>query len=131
MIVLFDVYGVSFVGNRLNKPLLEGVQPFRAHGLDVAFASNMASFQKPMFWNVIGLKNYGERILCSGDLNVAKPEPGFYSRVAAELGVSPESILFFDDSARNVEAARACGWQAFIYTDVETTLKQIEISYGV
>jgi len=131
MILLFDVYGVSFIGKGLNKPLLEGVQGLRAKGWRVGFASNMASMQKPVFWNVMGLKDYGDKIFCSGDLNVAKPQPAFYSRVASELGVAPESILFFDDSATNVEAAKQSGWQAFLYTDVETTLQQIEKIHGV
>jgi putative hydrolase of the HAD superfamily len=131
MILLFDVYGVAFIGKGLNKSLLDAVQMRRAGGWRVGFASNMAAMQKPVFWNVMGLKNYGDKIFCSGDLGVAKPSPAFYSRVADELGVAPESILFFDDSMTNVEAARQSGWQAFLYTDVETTLQQIEKIHGV
>jgi putative hydrolase of the HAD superfamily len=126
MFLLLDVYGVSFIGKGLNEPLLQGVQAFRAKGLRVNFASNMPTIQKTLFWNGLGLKKYGDKILCSGDLHVAKPSPAFYSRVAAELGATPDSILFFDDSAANVDAACACGWRAFVYHDVTTTLKQIE-----
>jgi HAD superfamily hydrolase (TIGR01509 family) len=131
MILLFDVYGVAFVGKNLNRPLLEAVQGVRAKGVRVGFASNMASLQKPIFWEGLGLKKYGERIFCSGDLGVAKPSLAFYSRVAAEWGAEPDSILFFDDSPTNVEAAKQSGWKAFLYTDVETTLQQIEKTHGV
>lgn len=126
MIYLFDVYGVVYEGGGLNKPLLKIMQGLREAGNRVCLASNMATAQRILFWNALGLKAYADEIFCSGDLNVAKPEPLFYSRVEARLGVDPESILFFDDSAANVDAARACGWQAFLYTDVPSTLQTID-----
>ena len=126
MIYLFDVYGVVYEHNGLNHPLLAEMQKLRAGGAKVCLASNMATSQRVLFWNALGLKAYADEIFCSGDLNVAKPEPLFYSRVAARLSVEPESILFFDDSAANVDAARACGWQAFLYTDVPSTLQTID-----
>ena len=127
MIYLFDVYGVVYDGG-LNKPLLEAMQTLRLQGHKVCLASNMATAQRVLFWNALGLKNFADEIFCSGDLNVAKPEPLFYSRVAALLSAQPESILFFDDSAANVDAAKACGWQAFLYTDLPSTLKIIDNS---
>ena len=131
MILVLDVFGVAHLGRGLNKPLLEAIQPLRAKGLRVFFGSNMDKAQRLLFWNVLNLKAYGENIFCSGDLNVAKPEPAFYSRVAAAIGTDPDSILFFDDSAANVEAAIASGWRAFLYSDVDTTLKEIEKHHGL
>lgn len=128
MIYLFDVYGVVYENAGLNKPLLAAMQALRKAGYKVCLASNMATAQRVLFWNALGLKNFADEIFCSGDLNVAKPEPFFYSRVAALLSAQPESILFFDDSAANVDAAKACGWQAFLYTDLPSTLKIIDNS---
>jgi putative hydrolase of the HAD superfamily len=126
MIYLFDVYGVVYLPKGLNQPLLEVMQELRQSGAKVCLASNMATAQRVLFWNALGLKGFADEIFCSGDLNVAKPEPLFYSRVAAALGAEPESIVFFDDSAANTDAARACGWQAFLYTDVPSTMKIID-----
>lgn len=128
MIYLFDVYGVVYENGGLNRPLLAEMQRLREAGNRVCLASNMATAQRVLFWNALGLKHYADEIFCSGDLNVAKPEPLFYSRVAALLSVEPESIMFFDDSAANIDAAKACGWQAFLYTDLPSTLKIIENS---
>lgn len=126
MIYLFDIHGVVYKSGGLNKPLLEAMQTLRKAGHKVCLASNMGSAQRVLFWNALGLKNFADEIFCSGDLKVAKPEPLFYSRVAALLSVEPESILFFDDSAANIDAAKACGWQAFLYTDLSSTLKIIQ-----
>jgi len=131
MILIFDVYGVAYVGAGINKGLLEPVQKLRHQGVKVYFGSNMATTQKVMFWNVLGLKNFGDEIYCSGDLKVAKPEPAFYSRVAEAIGVTGDSILFFDDSPSNVEAAQRAGWHAYLYTDVATTLQLIETYNGI
>jgi putative hydrolase of the HAD superfamily len=128
MIYLFDVYGVVYEGGRFNKALLAVMQDLRAGGAKVCLASNMASAQRILFWNALGLKGFADEIFCSGDLNVAKPEPLFYSRVSAALSVEPESIVFFDDSAANVDAARIAGWQAFLYTDVPATIKLLRLS---
>lgn len=126
MIYVFDVYGVVYEGGGLNKPLLEVLSNLRAAGKRVVLASNMPVVQRVLFWEALNLKAFADEIFCSGDLNVAKPSQLFYSRVAEALQAEPESILFFDDSAANVDAAKACGWHAFLYTDPVSTLKIIE-----
>ena len=35
--------------------------------------------------------------------------------MAAEIGFPPAEILFVDDSQKNVDGARAAGWQAALY----------------
>jgi beta-phosphoglucomutase-like phosphatase (HAD superfamily) len=45
-------------------------------------------------------------------VGLQKPDPALYERFAKEFSLSPESIVFFDDSAENVQAAIACGWKA-------------------
>jgi putative hydrolase of the HAD superfamily len=48
-------------------------------------------------------------IVCSADVGMAKPEERIYALTARRLGVSPESCVFVDDLAANVEGARAAG----------------------
>lgn len=43
-------------------------------------------------------------------LRLAKPDASIYRAFERETGFSPQSILFFDDLAENVDAARGCGW---------------------
>ncbi len=45
-------------------------------------------------------------------LGFAKPDPRSYRAVELGTGVASDSILFFDDRAENVEAARVVGWRA-------------------
>lgn len=55
-----------------------------------------------------------EHLHASHIMGLLKPEPTIYRAFAraVALEAEPEQILFFDDLAENVDAARACGWQA-------------------
>lgn len=67
-------------------------------------------------------------------LGVAKPEGGIYARFEAETGYSESEILFFDDLAENIEAARERGWHAEQIDHTSDTAEQVArrlAAYGV
>ncbi|MER6197933.1 HAD family phosphatase [Streptomyces sp. NPDC001586] len=49
----------------------------------------------------------------------AKPEPAAYEWCVRELGLPPGEILFVDDRAENVQAARQLGLQGHVFTSVQ------------
>lgn len=55
------------------------------------------------------------RVLCSAEFGVGKPDPAIFLRSAERLGLPPAAILFIDDKAANVVAARASGLDALHY----------------
>jgi len=57
-----------------------------------------------------------DQFFVSGHLGVTKPDPGIYEIVEARCGVAPERLLFTDDRADNIAAARARGWQVHHFT---------------
>jgi 2-haloacid dehalogenase len=64
----------------------------------------------------IGRENYPvleefDRHYISGHMGVTKPDPRIYEMVEEDCGLSPERLLFTDDRAENIGAARARGWQ--------------------
>ena len=48
--------------------------------------------------------------VASGVERVMKPDPAIYRLCCARFGLAPSDMLFVDDSARNIEAARALGF---------------------
>lgn len=56
------------------------------------------------------------RHFTSFELKVSKPDPKIYQKVKSELGVAPHELLFFDDSAENIQAAKTCGWNGEVIT---------------
>lgn len=49
-------------------------------------------------------------------IGVAKPDPRAYRICAERLGVDPADVVFFDDTERNVRAAREVGMRAEVFT---------------
>lgn len=58
-----------------------------------------------------------ERRFFSCQIRAIKPEPAAYRHVLKELAAEPGDVVFFDDRPPNVEAARALGIEAHVFTD--------------
>jgi len=56
-------------------------------------------------------------VVVSGVEKVTKPDPLIFRIAAGRFGHAPGAMLFVDDNADNVAAARACGWHAHHFTD--------------
>jgi putative hydrolase of the HAD superfamily len=65
-------------------------------------------------------------LVFSADLGLAKPDPRIYARADAAYGTDPHEVVFFDDRAENVAAARRHGWEAHLWVDPATALEAIE-----
>lgn len=58
-------------------------------------------------------------VTVSGEVGLIKPDREIYSLHARTFGLSPAETLFIDDSEKNVQGARAAGWNAVRFTDAE------------
>lgn len=72
-----------------------------------------------------GFDDLVEQIVYSHEIGMEKPDPRAFEAACAALGVQPESCLFIDDFAVNVEAARAVGMQAHLIEDNAGTIARI------
>lgn len=55
-----------------------------------------------------------DTIFASHEIGLRKPERQAFDHICRTLQLSPDSILFFDDLAENVQAAQAAGLQAVL-----------------
>lgn len=62
------------------------------------------------------------RIYVSWQLGLRKPSVASYRRVADDIGVAPEDIVFLDDNAANVRGASAAGLVAHHVPNAAATL---------
>jgi 2-haloacid dehalogenase len=60
-----------------------------------------------------------DRHYISGKLKLMKPDPRIYAHVEEDCGIAPEGLLFIDDRAENIEAARRRGWQGHVFKGPE------------
>jgi len=82
-------------------------------------------------WQVLTLLDHR---LASHELGCAKPGSEIYTIFSKTLEIEPSDIVFFDDLAENVGAARAMGWDAvpIDYTgDTASQMRQALASRGV
>lgn len=65
-------------------------------------------FYRDFEWHVL---SYEERLM--------KPAPGIYAALERRTGARAERLCYLDDRPENVDAARACGWQAAVHVSPE------------
>jgi putative hydrolase of the HAD superfamily len=82
---------------------------------------------------VLGYDDLFDVSCYSYDLGVAKPDPAFFTRAAERIGADASSILFIDDTSRNVTGARTAGLPAeqWDFTQGHAVLHEILTKHGV
>ena len=104
---------------RLNHALLDELAPWRAAGFPLHLATVQEHHRARHLWETLGLKNRFDAIHYAAALGCAKPDPAFWAAVQERTGYAPADLLLIDDSARNVESARAAGWAAVLWNGTE------------
>jgi 2-haloacid dehalogenase/putative hydrolase of the HAD superfamily len=56
-------------------------------------------------------------VVASGAERLMKPDPAIYRLACDRFGYAPADLLFVDDSARNIDAARDLGFDTHHFTD--------------
>lgn len=56
-------------------------------------------------------------VTVSGEIKMIKPDRGIFEHHAKAFDLDPAATLFIDDSQKNVDGAKAAGWQAVLFTD--------------
>ena len=69
-------------------------------------------------------------VVVSGRESCAKPEARIYEIAERRFAYPPAGLLFIDDKAENIAAAKARGWQGHVFTDA-ATLERDLVSRGL
>ncbi|WP_232495768.1 HAD-IA family hydrolase [Novosphingobium kaempferiae] len=118
---LLDAYATRF-GETIpgNVPgSHEIVRELSARGVPLFAITNFAS----TFWHEFRAGEplfdlFGD-IVVSGDEKLLKPDARIFDLAARRFGHAPEAMLFIDDNAANIAAARDLGWQVHHFADAD------------
>lgn len=99
---------------------LELVEDLHARGVPLYAITNFSADFWPPFRAGQPIFDRFRDIVVSGDEKLYKPNPEIYALAAERFGHAPGEMLFIDDNAENVAAARDCGWQAHHFIDAPT-----------
>jgi len=100
----------------LDDDVLAVVALLRETGMRCYLATNQQNARASHMRRVLRYDRYFDEQFYSCELGVAKPERAYFTTILDRLGLSAGRVLFIDDNAENVEAARAVGLTAWVYT---------------
>ncbi|HEY7484174.1 MAG TPA: HAD family phosphatase [Streptosporangiaceae bacterium] len=106
--------------------MVEVVAELAGQGRSLGLLSNIVGDLVPVFeerhrsW-----LRYFTALTYSCRIGVAKPDPRAYKISAEQLGVLPRDVIFFDDSERNVVAAREVGMTAEVFTSPDQVRRRL------
>lgn len=66
-----------------------------------------------------------DTMVISCEEGLTKPNPAIYKLMAGRLGLAPEALFFTDDNPVNIEAARATGFQAELFTGADKLARDL------
>lgn len=109
----------------LNQELLDYfVSIKKQHQLKLALFSSGTMYKEPELQPL--LLPIFESAFSSSEIHYQKSNPASYQYVAKQLGVTLSDLLFVDDSARNIDAAREAGGVAIHYHDNQQVMNAID-----
>ncbi|SOC35251.1 2-haloacid dehalogenase [Rhizobium subbaraonis] len=99
-------------------------------GRDVTMLTNFAADTFREARKLYPFLDLPRGVTVSGEIGLIKPDLAIYEKHARDFGLEPAHTLFIDDAEKNVEGARAAGWNAVLFTDAEK-LKSDLAAHGV
>jgi putative hydrolase of the HAD superfamily len=96
----------------IDAAVLDAAKRVRASGVPVFLATNQEHRRARYLMETLGLLSHVDGIVYSAALGHRKPSPEYFVAAAAKVGARPADVVFIDDNAANVEAARVAGWRA-------------------
>jgi putative hydrolase of the HAD superfamily len=101
--------------SQINTPMLRWAQSLQRAGVRTGILSNIGDAMTAGLTAKFAWLSAFDHCTWSYALKLAKPEHAIYVCAAEGLKTRPENILFLDDKAENIEAARAVGMEGIQY----------------
>ena len=116
---LIDAYATRFI-ETIPGPVAGTaalVDRLAARGVPLYAITNFASPFWAEFRPTLSVFAHFRDVVVSGDEKIAKPDHRIFDLAAQRFGHAPHAMLFIDDNAANIAAARELGWQVHHFTN--------------
>ncbi len=114
------------VEDAADERLIAAIGRLRQRGLVCGLATSQERYRAAYMRAHMGFAEIFDRLFFSCEIGCQKPERAYYEHIQQALQLDGECILFWDDLADNVAAARKCGWQAEQYLGFERFAETLE-----
>ena len=89
----------------------------KARGVRLLALTNWSQETFPIARQLYPFLQWFEGIVVSGEERLVKPDPRIYQRLLQRYAVDPATVLYIDDSWRNVAAAESLGMHGWWFRD--------------
>jgi 2-haloacid dehalogenase len=113
----------------VNGPIegtVEILSELRDRGVRLYALTNMEAHTYPLRRERFAFLRWFEGTVVSSDEGIVKPDPRIFQLLLERYGLDAASTLLIDDSARNVEAARALGMPTVHFRSPEALRQALE-----
>ncbi|MER6917161.1 HAD family phosphatase [Streptomyces sp. NPDC000594] len=115
-----------FRGRRANEPFVAYLRTLRARGYRLALLTNNVREWEPLWRAQLPVDELFEVVVDSHREGVRKPDPEIYRILLDRLAVTPERVLFVDDTAENCAAATALGIRSVLFTGTPEAIAAVD-----
>jgi putative hydrolase of the HAD superfamily len=117
----------------VHQDVMQTVQTIRRMGIRCHIGSNQQTSRAMHMSERLNYRSLFDIEFYSCFVGVAKPKAAFFEKVVAQLGCDASAVLFLDDRAENVEAAKQAGLSATVFfgSDGALELKRQLAGFGV
>lgn len=100
----------------LDEALLVQLAEVRASGVPLHLATVQEHERAAWLWDTLRLRDRFDDMHYAAEIGASKPSQDFYAAVEQRVGLPATVIAFIDDTQKNIDAARARGWRAALWT---------------
>lgn len=109
-----------------NEPLLAFIQQQRQKGISCYLATMQEQYRTAYILEQMGFAQQFDGMFSTYAIEHPKHEPAFFQYILHKLApIQANEILFWDDTPRNVAAAREVGMRAEVYTEFADFLERM------
>ncbi len=108
--------------DNVDQQIIELVIKLRENSILSYIATNQEKYRTEYMRSEMGFENIFSGIFSSAEIGSKKPDKEFYEFILQELGkkgITKEEIFYIDDTATNVDSAKALGVDSYLYTNFQ------------
>lgn len=116
----------------INNEIINFISSIKSQGYKTYILSN-APHEIPEYLTNKDLNKYFDGQIISAQEKVSKPEEKIYKILLNRFSLVPEESLFLDDKIENIEAAKKCNINGYVfdYNNFEVFLEDIKKQYQI
>lgn len=106
---------------------MDWLKELKARGYNLYVISNYGEYTYEQTRQKLTFMSYMNGAIFSCYCKMVKPEPGIYKKLLIDYELQAEECVFIDDSAVNVEGARAVGYHTVQFESFAQAKQELEV----